>query len=178
MEELASVAIGSPAMSEQYNYLVSEIQRIRHDCPCVSTFSYCGEIGLTTNNKNLEEYSTSTVVPVESVVSECDATCHVLLGAVMYSGAADLYLPASQLSWKVYIRAAYGTVGTYDQETVPTAWTNVAAGFGGRLNVVSAPVSIGASSSYRYLGAIVALRLTGTWGYSGNIPGFAAFCSY
>lgn len=168
---------GSPVTADQFNFLVDEVERVLRENPSTASFSYLGEVGTTTATKVATEFSTSLAVPVPSVVANCDATCNVILGPILFSGADELSLTRDVLSWQILGRAAEGTVGTYSTETQPTSWANIAGGMGA-INAVSVPVTFGSSSSNKFTGALVALRLAGTWGYSGNIPGFVAFCSY
>lgn len=172
---------GSPVTADQFNFLVDEIGRVLRENPSTASFSYLGEVGTTTATKVATkvatEFSTSLTVPVPSVVANCDATCNVILGPILFSGADELSLTRDVLSWRILGRAAEGTVGTYSTETLPTSWNNIAGGMGA-INAVSVPVTFGSSSSNKFTGALVALRLAGTWGYSGDIPGFVAFCSY
>lgn len=173
-----ATATGSPVTADQFNFLVSELNRVRRECPCVSTFSYLGDVGLTTNAKNSTEFSTSIAVPVPSIVANSDATCNVVLGDLRYSGAETLALGRSTLSWQILCRQAEGTVGTYTTEELPTAWQSIANASDEGVNACSIPITLGVSAVNKFTGAYVALRLAGDWGYSGNMPGFVAFCSF
>lgn len=174
------VTTGSPVWANQINNLVFEIERILTECPSTSTFTYLGPIGTTTNYKTATEFQTSIVIPVPSVVSSCEATCHTLFCPIAYNSTLETMLDSATLSWLFLARATDGTVGTYSAVTYPSYWVPYATAdwFGNQ--VCDAPVlmALGATNTSKYTGALVAVRLSGTWGYSGDIPGFCAFFTY
>ena len=175
-----AVPAGSPVTANQFNFLAAEVERCLAQCPSTSSFSYLGEVGTTTSLKSNDEYSTAIAVPVPSVVATASATCNLLLGPVLYSGAAEASLTQTELKWSISGRAVEDAVGTQSTTNRPTAWANNASSdpLGAYVNAVSLPVTFGATAANKYTGAFLALKLAGTWGYSGNIPGFIAFCSF
>lgn len=174
------IPTGSPVTANQLNELYNEIERVLIECPSTASYTYLGTQGvLATGSKTEIEFQTAIAVPVPTVESYRDCTCHVLLSPILFDTTAERQITADVLSWELRWRGADGTVGTYSTQTVPTQWASsfAAPKMGDWTNEIDCPITVGQSATNKFPGAFVALRLAGTWGYSGNLPHFMAFIS-
>lgn len=176
-----ATAIGSPVTAAQLAFLAEEALRIARQMPSTSTVTYIGSQGaLTTNYKNTSEYNYSAAIPVPSVAADCAATCNVVIPPLLFSSANELSLTRQELSWIILCRSTADAIGSYQTDQRPTLWANILdqQPIGGIADVVSFPVTLAASVAGSVCGALLAFRLLGTWGYSGNLPGYVAFCTF
>lgn len=172
------IAIGSPVTATQINALTNYALYVRDNCPCVSSFTYLGPQGtVATGIKDETEYSTAIAVPVPTIVGGASEILHVLPAPLAYEGVDDTSLPQSQLSWEFRARYSRGALNTYQTQILPTQWVpyQSAAWLAEITDDVSFGIDI-ASPTYSYFcGALLSVRLRGTFGYGGNLPNFTAF---
>ena len=172
------VAIGSPVTATQINALTNYANYVRDNCPCVASFTYLGPQGTVTPSiKDETEYTTAIAVPVPAIVGGASEILHVLPAPLAFEGVDDTSLTQAQLSWEFRARYSRDALNTYQTQILPTQW--VAYQSAAWLSEISDEVSFAidvASPSYSYFcGALLSVRLRGSFGYAGNLPNFTAF---
>lgn len=172
------IAIGAPVTATQINALTNYALYVRDNCPCVASFTYLGPSGtITPSIKDDTEYSTAIAVPVPAIVGDASEILHVLPSPLAYEGVDDTSLTQAQLSWEFRARYSRGALNSYQTQILPTQWVayQSAAWLSEMSDDVSFEINI-ASPTYSYFcGALMSVRLRGTFGYAGNLPNFTAF---